>query len=193
MKTRKTAASLGLIATSAISLAACGSTAAATPGFKNGVWVGTGSPTDQEIVYVAKEFNELTALSDPPSAAKYMTAALRADEKKWIAEDAKKGIVYVPGADKADPTGMKPAPFTIIQQPSGLPGTSLTVAAVDICSIETTYAKYRATGKKLSGWAGYVGPSVTQVVEVRTKSGWQVQSESPVTDKRCPPGHKLPT
>ncbi|MDA8374073.1 MAG: hypothetical protein M0Z91_07500 [Actinomycetota bacterium] len=213
--TRARGASLAILAAGGIGLAACGSsgssniagpppgvsanststtvapTTTVPPGFKNGFWVGTGSATDQEIVYVAKEGAFLTALGQPPAAAQYFTPSLWASAKVALAKQTSEGIVFVPGSNTSDPGGIKPAAFTITQPPTTPSGTNMTVATVQICSIDTAYGEYKSTGKPVPGPVGETGPELTTVNEELFAGKWLITNASGQAVSSCPAGHSL--
>ena len=191
-----------LLGAGAIGLAACGSTTAASstttmpPGFESGFWVGTGSATDQQIVYTAKLAYFLTALGLQPDAQFVFTATEWQRELAYQAQVQADGIVLKPGSNLKDPAGVKPAAFTITQQPV-IPRNSTTnqaEATVKICAIVTAHGVFKASGVNVPGLLGYTGPVLTTTKEVETSSGgWLVSYSSAQTTSSCPPGHTPPS
>ena len=213
--TRARGASLAILAAGGIGLAACGSsgssniagpppgvsansasttvapTTTVPPGFKDGFWVGTGSATDQEIVYVAKEANFLSTDQLQSAVKEYVTPGLWSAMQQAMANDLAQGIVFVPGTNPADPAGMKPAAFTITQPPTTPSGTNMTVATVQICGIDTAYGEYRSTGKPVPGIIGETGPALWTVTEEDTSAGWRVTNIAAQVAPACPAGHTV--
>ena len=176
---------------------ACGATATsapaaaitAAPGFRNGIWVGTGSPVEQELVYVAKSAMIETALSLPSSAEHWFVPSEWASMNASWDQLTRAGMVFVPGSNTADPTGMRPAAFAITEEPSAGTGFSISAAAVTICVIDTEYTAYTSTGEPVPGLLGATGPMIVTVGLEDFGGTWLVSSASNTITSACPPGH----
>ena len=191
--------SAALIAGGGLGLAACGSSPAGSSvsppgssGFESGFWVGTGSKIDQQLVYTAKLAYYLTALSLEPGAQDLFTPQEWQREVTTYSQLQAGDVVVKPGADVKDPAGVKPAAFTITQQPVIPKGstTNQVVATVRICANVTAYAVFKGSGVRVPGLLGYSGPVLTTTHLVDSPNGgWLVNYSTGAEVSSCPPGH----
>lgn len=169
--------------------AAAGTTATTGPGWEDGVWVGTGSAQDQELVYVAKESaiwsdlaGESDAASDWAQVAQYVTPGFLQQLRLQLQRAEREHERFVDATED----GIATAQAKVVTQPATVHG--FTSASVEVCAVGQERYVADSTGKPIPGLLGAVGPELGVYTETRSSSSstWLLNATIGKAIQRCP-------